>query len=176
MFHKAIPGPSSCLINCMVELAGIVREISSSNRMFKDSFAIGDRSTSCAELDARLVDWKSRLPPQLNLDTVSLDETELVTKQKVVLKLRRLTIRVPCPVMIFTDKLGSGFWNARILLHRPFLIVTAATNSDRETISIHIISCVEAAQESIRFMHNTYLLRPYFRTWYLPYILLCYIP
>ncbi|KAJ9139170.1 C6 transcription factor [Pleurostoma richardsiae] len=152
--HYSIPlpsittssGPSPYLINCMVDLAEIVREISAKTYRPSEGLSLAESSGSATDLDTRLSDWKSRLPQHLDLEVQSLDEGELVTKQKIVLKLR--------------------FWNARIILHRPFLIAAATTESDRERFAVHIISCVEAARESIRFMYNTYLHRPYFRTWW----------
>ena len=76
----------------MVDLAGIIREIPSKAARLEESSARGHSSASAVELDSRLLDWKAQLPQQLALNISSLDEAELVTKQKVVLRLRESTI------------------------------------------------------------------------------------
>ncbi|KAH7166077.1 hypothetical protein EDB81DRAFT_273189 [Dactylonectria macrodidyma] len=138
-------GPSLYLINCMVELAEILTEISANACRPDEAATLVQRSNRSFTLDERLSTWKLQLRAPLNLEKSSLDEAELITKQKVVLKLR--------------------FLNARILLHRPFLI-SATAESHREQFAIHTQSCVEAASETIQFVHTTYLYRPYFRTWW----------
>jgi hypothetical protein len=80
----------------------------------------------------------------LDLDLVSLVEPEWLTKQKIVLTLR--------------------FYNARILIHRPFLIA-AAGGPTTDISSDHVNLCVEASRNTINLLYNAYANRPYFRTW-----------
>lgn len=46
-------------------------------------------SETAIELDDALQQWKSNLPPILNIDKASLRDPEWLGKQKVVLKLRK---------------------------------------------------------------------------------------
>lgn len=147
------------MVSCMVDLAGIVAMISQNAGQPDNMYGAEEMSQRSANLETSLLQWKSRLPHQLDFEASSLEESELITKQKIVLKLRRLKRRDAVPLLI-----GSvGFLNANILLHRPFLMMRAGLS--QATVSRHVVSCIEAARETIAFMHTTYLHRPYFRTW-----------
>ncbi|KAL0936769.1 C6 transcription factor [Colletotrichum truncatum] len=136
---------SSCLINPMVDLAKILMWMTDNLSLHNSHTSLQRLSQTALNLDRELDDWKSGLPRELRFDTSSLEDSEFAMKQKTVLKLR--------------------FLNARILLHRQFLILKTP-ESDRKTLSRHVSSCVKAATETIRFMHTSYLHRPYFRTWW----------
>lgn len=58
----------------------------------------------------------------------------------------------------------AGFLNAKILLHRPFLIA-AATETDPAPYMVHVSACVAASVEAILSLYEMYKHRPYFRTW-----------
>ncbi|TDZ32894.1 putative transcriptional regulatory protein [Colletotrichum spinosum] len=136
---------SSCLINPMVDLAKILMWMTDNLSLHNSHTSLQRLSQTALNLDRDLDDWKSGLPRELRFDTSSLEDSEFAMKQKTVLKLR--------------------FLNARILLHRQFLIIKTP-EADRKTLSRHVSSCVKAATETIRFMHTSYLHRPYFRTWW----------
>ncbi|KAH8668667.1 hypothetical protein BX600DRAFT_496703 [Xylariales sp. PMI_506] len=140
-------GPSpSMLINCMVDMAQVLIEISAnSSPIDDDATALDEKSSKSVYLDTRLSHWKANLPSQLDFENWSMEDAELTSKQKIVIKLRYL--------------------NARILVHRSFLI-TASAESYKEKLAVHTVACVEAARETIRFVHEIYLHRPYFRTWW----------
>ncbi|KAF4986401.1 hypothetical protein FDECE_15974 [Fusarium decemcellulare] len=131
-------------VNCMVDIARILAEVAANANMLQDEVSKAAQSNQSMELETRLLDWKSRLPQTLNFEEVSLSDNELVTKQKVVLKLR--------------------FLNTKLLIHRPFLL--SSTTEKGGVSPRHVSSCVEAARETIRFLHHTYTYRPYFRTWW----------
>lgn len=78
------------LVNCMVDLAHILVKISANLNRPDDEVCLLDKSSMSLELEEQLVAWKSRLPPHLNFDSASVNESELVAKQKIVLKLRLL--------------------------------------------------------------------------------------
>lgn len=82
-------GPSLYLVNCMVDLARLVAEIVANANKPDDGSGTVERSSKAIELERYLVDWKSRIPPELNFDAASLEDSELITKQKIVLKLRK---------------------------------------------------------------------------------------
>lgn len=52
-------------------------------------------SETAIELDDALLRWKRDLPPILNIDKASLRDPEWPGKQKVVLKLREITMELP---------------------------------------------------------------------------------
>lgn len=146
----------------MVDLAGILIDISESLTRPDDELCIRSKAARSMELEHQLITWKSQLPHELSFERSSLDESELITKQKIVLKLRasmhtQNASRGP-------DHEAVGFLNSTILTHRPFLI-THATEPSGQDLQPHILSCVEAASETIHFVHAIYVNRPYFRTW-----------
>ncbi|OBR05283.1 C6 transcription factor [Colletotrichum higginsianum IMI 349063] len=139
------PNSAYCLINPMVDLAKILMWMTDNLSLHCNHKSLQRLSQTALDLDRELDDWKSGLPRQLRFDLSSLEDSEFAMKQKTVLKLR--------------------FLNARILLHRQF-IISKALEADRNTVSRHVKSCVNAATDTIRFMHTSYLHRPYFRTWW----------
>ncbi|KAK7433615.1 hypothetical protein Landi51_13852 [Colletotrichum acutatum] len=142
---KHFPNSAYCLINPMVDLAKILMWMTDNLGLHSSHTSFQRLSQTALNLDRELDDWKSGLPRQLRFDTSSLEDSEFAMKQKTVLKLR--------------------FLNARILLHRQF-IISKTQEADRNTVSRHVKSCVKAATETIKFMHTSYLHRPYFRTWW----------
>ncbi|KAK1520892.1 hypothetical protein CABS01_05397 [Colletotrichum abscissum] len=139
------PNSAYCLINPMVDLAKILMWMTDNLGLHSSHTSFQRLSQTALNLDRELDDWKSGLPRQLRFDTSSLEDSEFAMKQKTVLKLR--------------------FLNARILLHRQF-IISKTQEADRNTVARHVTSCVKAATETIKFMHTSYLHRPYFRTWW----------
>ncbi|KAK1456180.1 hypothetical protein CCUS01_10168 [Colletotrichum cuscutae] len=142
---KHFPNSAYCLINPMVDLAKILMWMTDNLGLHSSHTSFQRLSQTALNLDRELDDWKSGLPRQLRFDTSSLEDSEFAMKQKTVLKLR--------------------FLNARILLHRQF-IISKTQEADRNTVARHVTSCVKAATETIKFMHTSYLHRPYFRTWW----------
>jgi hypothetical protein len=59
-----------------------------------------------------------------------------------------------------------GYYNTRILIHKPFL-VAATANPDLELpdLSIHLHTCLEAARASINMQYESFMHRIYIRTW-----------
>ncbi|KAK7421801.1 hypothetical protein QQX98_002017 [Neonectria punicea] len=82
------PGPSLYLISYMVELADILMEVSANACRPDEAATLFQRSERTFTLDERLSTWKSQLRDPLNLEKASLDEAELITKQKIVPRLR----------------------------------------------------------------------------------------
>ncbi|KAM5361901.1 hypothetical protein ACJZ2D_012846 [Fusarium nematophilum] len=149
--HYGIPLPSSTtlepllpFINCMVDLAGILAEVAANGSPPCQDESLVAKSNKSMNLERSLKEWKEGLPNDLDFSTSSLRENELITKQKVVLRLRYL--------------------NMKILIHRPFLL--SVSIGQDPSLSNHVSSCVDAARETIRFVWDTYLYRPYFRTWW----------
>jgi len=132
------------MINEMVYFASILRRIS--KELYHDSkgLTLVQKSTIAMELDVLFDGWKAQLPEWLNFGKVSFREEEWAAKQKLVLNLRYL--------------------NAKILLHRPFLVV--AMSKEQLQTTNHGEQCLNAAQETIRILYDAYANRHYFRTWW----------
>ncbi|KAL7893282.1 fungal-specific transcription factor domain-containing protein [Trichoderma sp. TUCIM 5745] len=143
--HKDQDEPCTHLIRCMAELADIHYRIATETQQYRAKQITSSQPQVSKYWEAALDLWHSGLPPELNLDTASLDEPQRISKQKVVLKLRYL--------------------NAKILMHRSFLISSGDSDITNE-LSSHTACCIAAARSSIQLVHTTYLNRPYFRTWW----------
>lgn len=132
------------MINEMVHLAGILRQISKELYYDSKSLTLLQKSTVAKHLDARLDSWRAQLPDCLSFDRTSLRDEEWSAKQKLVLHLRYL--------------------NAKLVLHRPFLQLSMSRTST--AMSCHVDSCLDAARDTVRVMYDAYTSRHYFRTWW----------
>lgn len=75
----------------MVDLARILAEVAANaNPPGQEEETLATKSNRSTNLERSLEEWKDGLPDHLNLGTSSLHENELITKQKVVLRLRKL--------------------------------------------------------------------------------------
>lgn len=74
----------------MVALSEIMAQLSQKIYPSDDSKSLKEKSQNCLDLDRRLIGWKSQLPTALDFDQTSLVEPEWISKQKVVLRNRRL--------------------------------------------------------------------------------------
>ena len=57
-----------------------------------------------------------------------------------------------------------GFYNARILIHRPLMATSDAQSSP--DLELHTAVCLEGARKTIELLYEAYSHRHYFRTWY----------
>ena len=130
-------------VSVTVSLANLLKR--ASEELYQsNSVNLRGRALVAADLDRALERWKDDLPPPLNYTKVSLTEPERVSRQKTVLKLR--------------------YFSARILFHRRFV---EAWSTDPETcFEPEINKCLDAARNTIQLLFETYLHRPYFRTWW----------
>jgi hypothetical protein len=76
----------------MVEFALLLKRLSTEIYQPSSDSSWSKRSSKSLELDQRLVEWKCRLPQNLNVDKSSMSEPEWVAKQKIVLKLRKYSV------------------------------------------------------------------------------------
>ncbi len=72
------------------ELANILRRISEEIYHSGSSEPQIDKYQAAFQLDESLLLWKSHLSPVFDFEKASLTESEIFTKRKVVLKLRKL--------------------------------------------------------------------------------------
>ncbi|VUC30475.1 unnamed protein product [Clonostachys rosea] len=72
---------------CMVDLAQVFGRIVAEFRVPGEKLSFAERYEKSVLLESQLLEWRSTLPTDLDFDLVSLEESELVAKQKVVLKL-----------------------------------------------------------------------------------------
>ncbi|PYH93807.1 hypothetical protein BO71DRAFT_326872 [Aspergillus ellipticus CBS 707.79] len=132
------------MIPAMVALAQIMSE--ASHLLYHSpKRPMSEMSQIAMNLDNRLLAWKTTLPPFLNIDAASLNDTEWAFKQKLVLRLR--------------------FYNTRILIHRPFLAVSASGTESSSRLQ-HLHACLDAARTSIQMQYESFLHRIYIRTWW----------
>lgn len=133
------------IVRLMVPLAHILKQLAEDVYPDRTDPDTNGASIKSLELDSRLEGWKAGLPLSWDLKHQSLTEPEWMTKQKTVLELR--------------------FLNAKILLHRPFLIA-ATTGSDPGIHASHVKTCIDASRKTIDVLYVAYMHRPYFRTWW----------
>jgi hypothetical protein len=129
----------------MTELAYILKRTSEEIYHSPPTVSQIDKSVAALNLDRDLLQWKAQLAPIFYLDDTPLTEPESVTKRKIVLKLR--------------------FYSARILIHRPFLVAAAYQGSSSH-FSANIQHCLGSSRETIHLLYDTFMNRPFFRTWW----------
>lgn len=127
------------------ELAYILKRTSEGIYHSPSAISQLDKSVAALNLDRDLLHWKTQLAPIFDLDDTPLTEPESVTKRKIVLKLR--------------------FYSARILIHRPFLVAAAYSGSSSQFVA-NIQHCLDASRETIHLLYDTFMNRPFFRTWW----------
>jgi hypothetical protein len=89
--HLAAPDdPKQMFHTQMIGLAQIVDELSQETTDPDFNLHLPEKSRRCLEIDRKLVDWKNQLPADLDWDSASLVESEWVSKQKVVLRNRKV--------------------------------------------------------------------------------------
>lgn len=59
---------------------------------------------------------------------------------------------------------GIGLYNARILIHRPFLVASSASYNSSE-FSQHVEICLDASRKTIQMIYDCFAHRIYLRTW-----------
>lgn len=74
----------------MAHFAHILAEVAANASPLGQEESLAAKSKRSKGLERSLEDWKRGLPSHLSLGTSSLRENELITKQKVVLRLRKL--------------------------------------------------------------------------------------
>ncbi|KAI0123721.1 hypothetical protein BJ170DRAFT_640171 [Xylariales sp. AK1849] len=136
-------GDNAVFITVMTSLAEILSKTSSSLYEPTSDLTLSEKSSIASAFDDALRKWRVDMPQRYSFDNVSLKEPESISKQKTVLKLR--------------------YYNARILIHRTFL---ECADHERTQISPHVEACLDASRRTIDLIYNTYLHRPYFRTWW----------
>jgi hypothetical protein len=75
------------MVNCMVDLAHILIDVSANSSRGDSSAAFAQKSSRATELDRRLYSWKKHLPSPLDFESWGIEDTEAAMKQKIVLKL-----------------------------------------------------------------------------------------
>lgn len=63
----------------------------------------------------------------------------------------------------------QGFLNARILIHRPFLVASTSAPESGIVFAQHINPCLSAARACIQAQYESLLHRLYIRTWFVTY-------
>ncbi len=84
-----LESPEVAMIPVMVELSQILR--TASQDIYHDSTgrSVQEKSQIGFQLEELLTAWKNKLPSYLNIDSVSLNDAEWASKQKLVLRMRK---------------------------------------------------------------------------------------
>lgn len=141
------------LISPMVRFAVILKQIPQDWQQQAEATDVSARSMETTAIYDMLKAWRESLRPVLDIDQPSLTDPDWRLQQKVVLKLR--------------------FLNACIMLHRPYLLLLAR-NGLRTELMGHVHLCVEASISTVDTLYDSYLQRPFFRTWWYNAIYLLY--
>jgi hypothetical protein len=146
------------MVPVMVSLAQIMSE--ASHQLYHSTQrSLSEKSSLAMSLDARLQEWKSNIPAFLNLDAHPLSDPEWAFKQKLVLRLSQ-----SLPSLLGLSLTIAGYYNTRILIHKPFL-VASTTNAESCEFRRHLHICLEAARMSIKMQYESFMHRIYIRTW-----------
>ncbi|KIX00391.1 uncharacterized protein Z518_10530 [Rhinocladiella mackenziei CBS 650.93] len=137
--------PDIAIIRVMVDLSRILKKVSVDLYCNSEDRPMSELSQMGLKLNEELALWKANLPTFLNFDVESLDDALWAYKQKVVLKMR--------------------FYNARILINRPFIVASYPGHHVSE-FSQHVDICLDAARKTIQLIHNAFINRMYLRTWW----------
>ncbi|EXJ71702.1 uncharacterized protein A1O5_05510 [Cladophialophora psammophila CBS 110553] len=143
--NNAARSPEIAIIPAMVDLARILKKVSTDIYSTSGRRSMNEMSRIGLELNKDIDQWKADLPPFLNFDLESLDDPVWAYKQKVVLKMR--------------------FYNARILINRPFVVASAPAHG-LAGFSCHVDICLDAARKTILLIHSAFVNRIYLRTWW----------
>ncbi|KIW95043.1 uncharacterized protein Z519_03624 [Cladophialophora bantiana CBS 173.52] len=143
--REAAKSPEIAIIPAMVDLARILKKASTDIYSTSGRRSMNEMSRIGLELNKDIDQWKANLPPFLNFDLESLDDPVWAYKQKVVLKMR--------------------FYNARILINRPFVVASAPARG-LASFSCHVDICLDAARKTILLIHSAFVNRIYLRTWW----------
>lgn len=84
-------GLQNAIIHVMVDLSRTLKAASLDLYCDGNNISLKEKSQKALQLTGALDLWKSNLPPFLNLDVNSLSDAEWAFKQKVVLKMRKIT-------------------------------------------------------------------------------------
>ena len=139
------------MINVMVSFARIAREIPS--QIYTSRRTLAQKAAVAQELDIKLVEWRETLPGYLHKDRNSLRQPDFVNKQSIAPTSSKLI-----PEIV----LELRFYHLRLLIHQPFLAAT----EESETYRDHVDRCVSASTSTIHHLHETFLHRHYFRSWW----------
>lgn len=151
------------IISVMVDLAKILQ--AASEDIYHDTEAsLQKKSQISFKLDMALDNWIECLPSFLNFETFAVDDAEWIFKQKLVLKFSRLSVLMSRNAIRVANHWRTGSYNARILIHRPFLIASSSRYNSSEFLR-HVELCLDASRMTIRVIHESLAHRPYLRTW-----------
>lgn len=151
------------MIPVMVALARIMSE--ASHQLYHSTQrSLCDKSHLAMALDQRLLEWKASIPQYLNLDAHTLNDPEWAFKQKQVLRLSEspISTQIPHKTPLITT---IGYYNTRILIHKPFLVAATANTDSSPDLSTHLHTCLAAARMSINMQYESFMHRIYIRTW-----------
>lgn len=150
----AIDESQTAIITCMVDLARIVKKVSTSVYLSSDS--ISQKVVTAEQIETELERWLSGLPQIIRPPLLNpiLDDPGLQRK-------------VPMWANRQSHTLRFRYYNIQMVLYRPFLLYVGHRGSQSPpTFDIAVAKCVSAATKTIELMHHMFCNFSYFRTWW----------
>ncbi|KUJ11318.1 uncharacterized protein LY89DRAFT_242402 [Mollisia scopiformis] len=130
------------IIPAQLGLYDVLRAASTDLYHSSRDLTLEERADVASQLERKLDLWVANLPSWLRPDSVSFDESESASRQKLTLHIR--------------------FLQTKMFIYRPFL--AGSTNpllSHQQTVT-----CLAAAHASIDLIFSAFTHRIYFRTWW----------
>ncbi|KEF58623.1 uncharacterized protein A1O9_06549 [Exophiala aquamarina CBS 119918] len=144
----------TAIIACMVDLAKIVRKVSTSVYLSNDSIA--QKFRAAEKIETELDQWISGLPQIIKPEFLEPMGGDTCLKSKIPMWANRQG-----------HTLGFRFYNIKMVLYRPFLLYTVHEHREcRADFDEAVTKCVAAATRTIEFMNYMYCNFSYFRTWW----------
>lgn len=144
----------SMIITCMVDLAKIIRTVSTS--VYLSGEDITRKAVTAGQIDSQLESWLRALPSVIQpiLSATTSDETDLRSN-------------IPIWANRQSHTLLFRYYNIKMVLYRPFILyVGHKGRQPREHLEGAVTKCVLAATKTIELMHRMFCNFSYFRTWW----------
>lgn len=150
----AINDSPTILINCMVELAKIIKKVSYS--VYLSSQNITHKVMVAGQIETELEHWLSALPQIIRPPLSEMTGNETSLKDNIPIWANRQS-----------HTLRFRYYNVKMVLYRPFLLyVGHQSNHSVGNFHSAVVKCVSAATKTIELMHHMFCNYSYFRTWW----------
>ena len=145
---------TTAIITCMVELAKIVRRVSTSVYLSDDG--LPDKLRTAEEIDFELEKWIGGLPEIIRPSLLETTDDDT-----------RLTSKIPVWANRQGHTLLFRYYNIKMVLYRPFLLYAAHRGTEPGgNFDEAVTKCVSAASKTIELMNYMFSNFSYFRTWW----------
>ena len=159
------------IIPWMVDFAQIIRKVSV--QIYHSRISLQDKLQHALQIESEMDNWVARLPPRIKPDLQgqpaaggALRDPKWARRQRLVLGIRELLLIMRVRRLKLT---GTGYYNVRMLLFRPFLShFTRKLSHTAPELDETISKCLDSAMKTIEVIHDIYRIHTFFRCWYIP--------